>query len=215
MKKDWMVWLAAALLFGSGIVWGLAWSELEIDIPLLLRRVGSSRVAVWVQAIGSIIAIIAAFKIANLGEKRRQQVQHIDAVIRLNNVLAISKSAMTELNDVIRRATAFKDRDLRSDDTLKSDILVGLSIKIDRKVRELQTIDVVSLPSHDFADSFLAFRSSVEITINLVDACLEPPVSQKLRALSDWSKEPAQYVGLMEKSIDKYFEQHRVKRYGS
>ena len=165
----------------------------------------------WFQAIGSIIAIFVAVWIAKKDEMRRRRDRHTDAVIQMKNVLAVSRSAAEELNDIVRRAMTYDDNELTADETVKSDLLRSLGTKIDRKIRELQTVDVVSIRSHDFADSFLRFRSGVEMAINLMDICLEPPVSQKLHALSDWGKGTAAYVALMQKSIDKYSEQHGVE----
>lgn len=108
MQRDWMVVLGVFALFGAGLVAGLLVNTGSPDVARMFQFDGAS--AAWVQAIGSILAIVFAVIIAGWQRHREHRLFVFTSFQRRLEALYHCKksvvNALGALNDMAETAPA-------------------------------------------------------------------------------------------------------------
>lgn len=104
MKKDGVVWVGCVCLFGAGMVFSKLLPDSGIwEIGRLARE--NEAMAAWVQAVFSVIAIVAAAMFPTLHERSKERRQRADIRVSLSYIAGPLKSYLEQMEKALEDPT--------------------------------------------------------------------------------------------------------------
>jgi len=164
------------------VAWFQPWVSVQNAVLVLagcfvvaLFGLNKSELASWVQAVGSISAILGAFWISNSQTLKEQKRRSNESIVKLDSIIAVVESAVDHSNSFLAfigkvpNKFAFKV----SWETVFSEALVG-------SVESLKAIPAHELGSYELVVNFMMIRSSVAKITNGPQAYSQAFVDQEL-----------------------------------